>query len=134
MNYANATERSLPKFVKKIESVISKCWTTLGYVSCKLNQLDDESYEIMYYPSIVELIGGPRDGAKDFVGFHFNICRFNKVFDKPGAKISLNCINKNVTEHLMFIGNIDGHKVKLAILVAPAEGEKALGKIYFTRS
>jgi hypothetical protein len=132
VNYANATECYLPTFVKKIEPMVSKCWTTLGNVSCRIHQLPDDSYEIMYYPSMVELVGGPRDGGKDFVGFHFNICRFNKVFDKPGAKVSLNCIDKNITEHLMFLGTIDSNRVKLAILVAPPEGEKALSKIYFT--
>jgi hypothetical protein len=32
----------------------------------------------------------------------------------------------------MFLGTIDGYTVRLAILVAPPEGEKALSKIYFT--
>ena len=130
MHYANA--RSLPNFVKKIESTVAKCWTTVGAISCKLHKLPDESYEIMYYPSIVELIGGPGDGTRDFAGFHFDICRFNKVFDKPGAKIALNCMDRNVTEHLLFDGSIDSHKVRLAILVAP-DGEKPLEKIYYSK-
>jgi hypothetical protein len=132
MHYAN-TPRLLPNFVQKLESFIAKCWTTPGTVSCRLHQLSDDSYEIIYYPAIIEFVGGPQDGAKDFGGFHFNICKFNKVFDKPGAKISLNCMYKNITEHLIFLGNIDGHKVRLAILVAPPEGEKPLEKIYFSK-
>jgi hypothetical protein len=132
MNYANATETSLPTFVKRIESAVVKCWTTVGEISCKLHKLPDESYQIMYYPSIIELIGGPRDGARDFAGFYFNIGRFNKVFDKPGAKIALNCMYKSITEHLLFNGTIDGHKVELAILVAPPDGEKSLSKVHYT--
>lgn len=114
---------------KKITKAISKCWTSIGGSVLNIRE-DQDRFTIMIYPATWELYGGKDDGQKGFPGFHLNIARFCRLFDRPGPIIALDCIDKNITDHLVFNGEIDGIKVTLAVLVAPPEGAPSMEKVY----
>src|SRR5450631_1778818 len=96
-----------PPFADKLHELISESWNTTGSIGCKSLELDN-IWEIAYFPAVRELVGGPHDGEHYFIGFDFNIGKFAKLFDKPGASIHLSNANKSDVDHLLFTGRIDG--------------------------
>lgn len=131
-NYINnLTNEKTPAFLHKLGEMLSKSWFTLGSISCNVNQVGENEYEIMFYPAVREIYGGANDGERVFPGFAMNIGKFMKVFDKkPRPKVLFDSMNSNIVPHLLFDGYIDGVHAKIAVLNGPREGEEASEKFY----
>lgn len=115
-------------FIDKLKVAIERAYVIFGNVSCKM-QYENGVWELMIFPSGQELVGGSEDGKIVFPGFNLNVGKFKKLFDK-GCRMSFNCMSKNITEHLMFVGKIDGHAARVAVLVAPPLYQKPVEKIH----
>jgi len=120
-----------PVFMEKLSNHLLNCWQSPGSIACHTNKIGDKSYEIMFYPAIREVYGGAQDGEKVFPGFLLNIGKFMKVFDKkPGAKLTYCGVDKNIVEHFLFQGYVDGNRLKIAVLISPPWNQEAMERVY----
>lgn len=129
--FFNRTKTAYPAFMPKLNGYLAKSWGSLGSISLNINQPKPNEYEIMFFPAVRELHGGANDGELYFPGFNLNIGKFIRVFDKdPSPKVTFDCLKHETVEHLLFVGRIDGCKVKVAILAGPPQGQHPVEKVY----
>lgn len=130
LNSANITP---PPFFEKLTDAVSKSWNSLGSVACKLNQLNDGSFEILFFPALREVYGGKGDGEMVFPGFSFNVGRFVRAFDpSPAPKVSFDSLRTQFIPHLCFKGCIDKVSLKVNILECPPGGQEPVERVYCT--
>ena len=129
--FFNRTKTIPPAFMNKLNEHVSNAWGSLGSIATSINQSKPDQYEIMFFPALRELHGGKEDGELYFPGFTLNIGKFIRIFDKnPSPKVVFDCMTKGVIDHLLFIGRIDGIKVKVAILSSPPQGQNPVEKVH----
>lgn len=120
-----------PNFIVKLTQAVAKSWDSLGSVACKFNEISEGYYEVMYFPAVREIYGGKTDGECIFAGFHFNIGKFVKSFDKsPSVKVAFDALRSDVVPHLAFKGYIDGTCLKVLIMSEPPCGQRAIERIH----
>lgn len=130
-HFLNTTNESAPAFLKKLTDVIMTSWDSLGSVACKLKEVSNNYYEIMFFPALREVYGGKADGEVIFPGFHFNIGKFVHVFDKsPAPKVAFDSLRKDFIPHLIFKGFIDGVALKIIVMECPPQGQSATERVY----
>lgn len=129
--FFNRTKTTQPAFMGKLNSYLARAWGSLGSISLTINQSKLNEYEIMFFPAVRELHGGKNDGELYFPGFSLNIGKFIRVFDKdPSPKVKFDCLKNATIDHLLFVGRIDGCKVKVAILAGPPGNQPPVEKVY----
>ena len=129
--FFNRTKTVPPAFMPKLNDCLARAWGSLGSISVSTNQPKPNEYEIMFFPAVRELHGGASDGEMYFPGFTLNIGKFIRVFDKdPSPKVTFDCLQQCTVEHLLFVGRIDGCRVKVAILSGPPQGQAPVEKVY----
>jgi hypothetical protein len=129
--FFNRTKTNPPTFMGKLNGYLARSWGSLGSISFSINQPKPNHYEIMFFPAVRELHGGKNDGELYFPGFKLNIGKFIRVFDKdPAPKVSFDCLQNCTVEHLLFVGRIDGCKIKVAVLSGPPQGQSPVEKVY----
>jgi len=129
--FFNRTKTVAPSFLPRLNAYLSKAWGSLGSISISINQPNPNEYDIMFFPAVRELHGGKTDGEMYFPGFTMNIGKFVRVFDKnPSPRVIFDCLQRETIDHLLFIGRIDGYKVKVAILSGPPQGQQPVEKVY----
>lgn len=122
-----------PAFFEKLTTAVGESWKSMGSICCKLNELSDGYYEAMFFPALREIYGGKTDGDVVFPGFHFNVGKFVKLFDKsPAPKVSFDSLRQDFVPHLMFRGYVDGTCLKIIIMEHPPCGEEAVERAYVT--
>lgn len=122
---------SPPAFFNRVTDALAKSWNSLGSIACKINEVSDGYFEIMFFPASREVYGGRDDGEVVFPGFHLNVGRFVRVFDKePSPKVTFDSLRKNYIPHLLFRGHIEGNLVKIAIMESPPSGQTAVERVY----
>lgn len=122
---------SHPPFIVKLTQAVSKSWTSLGSVACKFKNISEGYYEVMYFPALREIFGGKSDGNKTYPGFHLNIGKLAKAFDKsPGVKVTYDTLCIDTIPNIKFKGYVDGVCVKVFIMSQPPCGQKAIERIY----
>ena len=118
--------------LEKLNAALQKSWQSLGSVACKINE-EPDCLEVMFFPAVRELHGGKHDGENMYAGFHLNVGRFIRVFDKnPMPKLLFDCLTKEMKHHLLFDGKIDGFNVKVAVLSEPPNGQNPVERLYTT--
>lgn len=121
---------SPPAFFNRVTDALANSWNSLGSIACKFNEVNG-GFEIMFFPALREVYGGKDDGEVIFPGFHFNVGRFVRVFDKePSPKVTFDSLRKNYIPHLLFRGYIEGNCVKIAIMESPPSGQAAVERVY----
>lgn len=73
-----------PKWIESIVDHIANCMeahSPMGPLGFEFNQ-DAEQWEVIVYPTSVELAGGPDDGAIVNPGFALDINQLNQAFDE----------------------------------------------------
>ncbi len=119
-------------FMHKLSNAVVQSWQSLGSVACKINEVGENKYEVMFFPAVREVHGGKNDGEQVYSGFNFNIGKFAKIgFDEP-PRVHFDCLRRNVLINIIFEGIIDGKQVKVAIVAAPPTGQRAIERIYAT--
>jgi hypothetical protein len=125
------TNTEPPPFLFKIKEALAKFWQSLGGTSMKVSQASDLGYEIMLFPAVRETYGGKEDGELYFPGFSLNVARFAQVFDRePAVEMIFDCLSRDVVDHFLFQGTIDGIAVKVAILAGPPSGQTPVERMY----
>jgi hypothetical protein len=129
--FLNHNEESTPLFFGKLSAAVGKAWDSLGSVACKLNEVSEGNFEVMFFPALREVYGGKDDGDIIFPGFYFNVGKFVKVFDRsPAPKVAFDSVRKDFITHLMFRGYIDGVCLKVIIMECPPGGQEAVERVY----
>ena len=120
-----------PTFMENLNKCITVSWQSKGSIACKINQVKDGSFEVMFFPALREVYGGKEDGKNVFAGFNFNVGKFVQVFDtSPPPLVWFDCVRKGYIDHLIFKGSIDKVIVKIAVLSTPPDGQRAVERIY----
>src|SRR5581483_1908463 len=93
-----------PKFLSKLNIALSNSWKSNGSVSCNITEAENNCWQIEFFPAVREILGGAEDGSTMYPGFHFNIGKFVKAFDrKHGVKVSFDCLKQD-SPSIMFEG------------------------------
>ena len=130
-HFTNSNNLTPPPFFDKLTDAITKAWQSMGSVGCKLNEVSDGSYEVMFFPALREIYGGKSDGEVIFPGFNFNVGLFVRVFDEsPAPKVSFDSLRTQFIPHLLFRGYIDGKLIKVNILECPPCGQHPVERVY----
>jgi hypothetical protein len=128
--FISGNTKEFPPFIGRLAETVAKSWESQGSVACKFAAKEDK-YEVMFFPAIREVLGGKTDGERCYAGFQFNIGRFVRIFDKC-PKVLFDCMKRNTVEHIIFIGQIEGKNIKVAITAAPPTGQTPIERIYAT--
>lgn len=129
--FLNSAKITPPPFFEKLTEAVFKSWRSLGSVGCKLNELGDGSFEILFFPALREVYGGKDDGEVVFPGFNFNVGRFVRAFDQlPTPKVSFDSLRTQLIPHLCFKGCIDKVNLRVNILECPPGGQEAVERVY----
>lgn len=130
-HFTNSNNSPPPPFFERLTDALVKSWSSLGSVGCKLSQVSDGRYEVMFFPALREVYGGKEDGERMFPGFNFNVGLFVRVFDEsPAPKVSFDSLRSQFIPHLLFKGYIDGTFVKVNILECPPNGSNPVERVW----
>lgn len=130
-HFMNSSNASPPPFFGKLIDALSKSWNSLGSVGCKVSEVSEGNYEVMFFPALREIYGGKSDGEVIFPGFNFNVGKFVRVFDNlPAPKVSFDSLRSQFIPHLLFKGYIDGIFLKVNIMECPPSGQEAVERVY----
>jgi len=131
--FLNSSKSTPPPFFDKLTAAVNKSWDSLGSVGCKISELSNGSFEVLFFPALREIYGGKADGEVVFPGFNFNIGRFVRAFDvSPAPKVTFDSLRSQLIPHLCFKGCIDKVVLRVNILESPPGGMEACERVYCT--
>lgn len=115
--YNHAEE--LPDWIEKLKTTLISCWESVGNIAVEIGKYKIDRWQIIIYPAVREIHGGPKDGETIFANFHFNINKILKLFDRK-LKIEFVCHHCNAFFSIK--GIINQGIVRLLILNIPPDG------------
>jgi hypothetical protein len=122
----------VPSWVDDFTEVIGDCFdTAVGPVAYDVWDPDDrerpensdDPWEVHFYPSLSEMIGGPQDGALVYPGLNVDLISLQESFDEVETIFwcspSWNRSDRYVGSALDVTGWYQGHPVLLRVYEAP---------------
>ena len=111
-----------PAWLESLVYEVLKCMqahNVLGPISYRWGGGEKDSWEVMVYPSIGELVGGEEDGTTVAPGFNFDLLAFGAVFDDVTAAHWQSHgfgPHDHAGRHISYEGSYKGHQVCVRIL------------------